>query len=296
MPRWGAQVRVEAAWDTELLALMKRAGCNKVYVGFESINQETLDLFNKKSSREKNEDAIRRFHEAGLSIHGMFVMGSDADTVGTVRDTVAFAKKTRMSTAQFFALTTLPGTPLTNRYLEEGKVLSREWHLYDAHHVVIRPAKMTPHILQKEIFRAHQDFYSGKEALRHLLSAPRERLENARIRIMGGLLTRWIRYQVGGYGRHLKALEAWSTEVDNRYQRLWKEWGGRVQNLSREISQTADPLRVSAEEFMGWLRKSLEPLPREFLPYCQRYAKPKVESIRKLLVAAECREQPAPAG
>ena len=66
MPSWGAQVRVEAAQDRDLLALMKRAGCSKVYVGFESINPESLELYNKRSSREKNEDAIHRFHEAGL--------------------------------------------------------------------------------------------------------------------------------------------------------------------------------------------------------------------------------------
>jgi anaerobic magnesium-protoporphyrin IX monomethyl ester cyclase len=296
MPWWGAQVRVEAAQDRDLLALMKRAGCTKVYVGFESTNQESLDLFNKNTSREKNEDAIRRFHEARLSIHGMFVLGSDADTVGTVRETVAFAKRMRIGTAQFFALTTLPGTPLTARYAEEGKVLSREWHLYDALHVVIRPAKMTPHLLQEEVFRSHQDFYSWKEAFRQLLSAPRERLYNAKIRIMGSLLALWVRCQVRGHRRQLKALESWSREVDNRYQRLWKEWGNRVENLSREVSHTAEPLRESVEEFMRWLRKSLEPLPQEFLPYCQRYVRPKIDSIRKLLAAAGCREEPFPAG
>jgi radical SAM superfamily enzyme YgiQ (UPF0313 family) len=295
MPWWGAQVRVEAAQDRDLLALMKRAGCTKVYVGFESINPETLRLLNKRSSREKNEDAIRRFHEAGLSIHGMFVLGSDADTIETVRDTVAFAKRMRIGTAQFFALTTLPGTPLTARYVEDGKVISRKWHLYDAHHVVIQPAKMTPHLLQEELSRSHKDFYSWKEALRHLLSAPRERFYNARIRIMGSFLTLWVHRQVRGYRRQLKALEAWSREVDNRYQGLWKEWGSRVQNLGREISNTAEPVRASAEEFMRWLRKSLEPLPQEFLPYCRRYVRPKIDTIRKVLVAAECPSEPSPA-
>ena len=295
MPWWGAQVRVEAARDGDLLALMKRAGCSKVYVGFESINQETLDLFNKRSSREKNEDAIRRFHQAGLSIHGMFVLGSDADTVGTVRDTVAFAKRMRIGTAQFFALTTLPGTPMTARYVEDGKVLSRKWQLYDAHHVVIQPARMTPHLLQEELSRSHKDFYSWKEALRHLVSAPREKFYNAKIRIMGSFLTLWIHRQVRGYRRQLKALEAWSQEVDNRYQSLWKEWGGRVQNLSREISHTTEPVRASAEEFMRWLRKSLEPLPLEFLPYCRRYVRPKIDTIRKMLVASECPTEPSPA-
>ncbi len=294
MPWWGAQVRVEAARDRELLDLMRRAGCTKVYVGFESINQETLDLFNKKATREKNEDAIRGFHQAGLSIHGMFVLGSDADTVQTVRDTVAFAKRMRIGTAQFFALTPLPGTPMTARYAEEGKVISREWHLYDALHVVIRPAKMTPHRLQREVFRSHQNFYSLREAARSLIHAPQERLYNAKIRIIGGLLTLWARSQAREYRRQLKALDAWSREVDDRYHGLWQEWGSRVQNLGREISRTAEPVRASAEEFIGWLRKSLESLPQEFLPYCQRYVGPRIETIRKVLPAESDRSNMLP--
>jgi radical SAM superfamily enzyme YgiQ (UPF0313 family) len=286
MPSWGAQVRVEAARDPDLLGLMRRAGCSKVYVGFESINQDTLALFNKRTSRKQNEDAIRRFHRAGLSIHGMFVLGSDADTVGTVRDTVAFAKEMRLGTAQFFALTTLPGTPMTARYLEDGKVLNRKWHLYDAHHVVIQPARMTPHVLQEELSRSHKDFYSWKEAFRYLLVAPIDRFYNAKIRILGSFLTLWINRQVRAYRRKLKALEAWSQEVESRYQLLREEWGSRVQSVSREISHSAEPLRASSEEFLRWLKKSLEPLPQEFLPYCQRYLKPKSEAIRKLLAGA----------
>jgi transposase-like protein len=154
---------------------------------------------------------------------------------------------------------------------------------------------MTPHLLQEEVFRSHRNFYSWKEAFRHLLSAPRERLYNAKIRIMGSLLALWIRCQVRGHRRQLKVLESWSREVDNRYQRLWKEWGNRVENLGREVSSTAEPLRASAEEFIRWLRKSLEPLPQEFLPYCQRYARPKIDSIRKFLVAAGCQEELLPA-
>ena len=31
-----------------------------------------------------------------------------------------------------------------------------------------------------------------------------------------------------------------------------------MQNLGKEISQTVGPVRASAEEFVGWLRKSVE--------------------------------------
>ena len=44
---WSAQVRTDIAKDPELIRLMKKAGCFAVFIGFESINPQTLDLYNK---------------------------------------------------------------------------------------------------------------------------------------------------------------------------------------------------------------------------------------------------------
>jgi radical SAM superfamily enzyme YgiQ (UPF0313 family) len=278
MPPWGAQVRVEAAWDAEMLGLMKKSGCTRLYVGLESVNEKTLQVLNKQSSPEKNEAAIRRFQEAGFSVHGMFVLGSDEDTVETVRETVHFAQQSMLGTAQFFSLMTLPGTPLTARYEEEGKIISRDWRLYDAHHVVIRPARIPPHVLQKELVRAHLRFYSWKEAFRHLLFS-RDRFYNAVIRILGHALARKIQRQMRPYGRQLKALDRWSEELESRYQRLARHLGTKVQNVGKGISRTAGPVRASAEEILRWLRNSLEKIPQEFSSYGQRYVDSKARAI-----------------
>jgi len=283
MPPWGAQVRVEAAWDDELLSLMKRAGCTRLYVGVESINEETLRAFHKQSSRAKNEEAIRRFNEARFSVHGMFVLGSDQDTAETVRETVRFARKSMLAAAQFFSRIPLPGTPVTRRYREEGKVLSRDWHLYDAHHVIVRPARLEPHVLQRELNRAHLEFYSWREALRRLFVSRYDRIYHALIRVSGNLLTRKILFQSRGYLRQLRALDRWSEEVESRYQKLVRVLGGGVQSLGKGISQTAGPVRASAEEFLGWLRKSVERIPQEFAGYGQRYARFKTEAVRAAL-------------
>lgn len=282
MPSWGAQVRVEASQDAECLALMKRAGCSRVYVGFESINEETLKLFNKRSTLEKNELAIRRFHEAGFSVHGMFVLGSDADTVETVRETVRFAKELMVDTAQFFALTPIPGTPLAARYAEQGKILSRCWHLYDAHHVTVVPEKMPPHDLQQELARAHLEFYSLREAARHLLFSS-DRWYNAKIRILGNLLARRILSEMRPYEARLGLLDRWTREMEARFQRLRKQLGSRVEELGSGISQGTAALRTSTEEFVRWLRASAEALPGEFLSYCQMRVAVGAEQARRIL-------------
>lgn len=65
-------------------------------------------------------------------------------------------------------LTPLPGTPLFNDLVESQRLLNTDWSKYDAHHVVHKPALMTPVTLQVETFRAMARFYSWKYILRHL--------------------------------------------------------------------------------------------------------------------------------
>ncbi len=267
MPPWHAQVRVEAAEDAELLSLMKRAGCQTVYVGFESVNDKTLAAFNKRSSFEKNEAAIRRFHEAGISVHGMFVLGSDEDTEETVRDTVRFAKRLKLDTAQFFALSTIPGTPLMERYAREGKIITTDWHIYDGHHVVIRPEKIAPHVLQSELARAHLDFYSFREAIRYLFVS-QDKLGNAAIRIKGNILTRQILHSSRSYQRKLETLDRWNLQVEGLYRRLRRGWETMSTEVREEFIRRTEPARDLLEELAKGLRSNMESISGEFLPYC----------------------------
>jgi len=77
---WSAQVRAEVARDDELLKLMYKSGCRIVYIGFESISQETLAAYNKKLDVDEIVSSIKTIHKHGIRIHGMFVIGADEDT------------------------------------------------------------------------------------------------------------------------------------------------------------------------------------------------------------------------
>jgi len=157
---WGAQLRVEASRDSELMEMMRRTRCHIAYLGLESINEATLKAYNKKQSVEDIADAIQRFHAYGIRVHGMFVFGGDDDTVETIRETVDFALRMRIDTVQFLMLTPLPGTSLFARLEAEGRLLTRDWELYDGHHAVFHPARMTPEHLQEETVKAFQRFYA----------------------------------------------------------------------------------------------------------------------------------------
>lgn len=158
--RWFAQVRTESARDDELLSLMRDSGCGYVYVGMESINPKTLKNYNKRQEVSDIEYCVKRFHDYGIMVHGMFVFGSDEDTAETIEETVSFALKNHIDTVQFMILTPLPGTRTFAELEAAGRIFTREWSLYDAHHVVFTPAGMSAYSLQAETQEAFKRFYS----------------------------------------------------------------------------------------------------------------------------------------
>ena len=82
---WQAQMRTDVARDDELLDLMARSGCHRVALGLESIDQATLDGFEKSQSVADVAQAIAALHRHGIQCHGMFVLGADTDSRDTVR-------------------------------------------------------------------------------------------------------------------------------------------------------------------------------------------------------------------
>ena len=147
----------------ELVKVMAKSGCKRVQVGFESINPKTLKSYKKKQSVPQIKQAIKRFHDAGIGIHGMFVFGGDDDTSETISETVAFSREMKLESVQFMILTPLPGTPLYSDFSSEGRIICSDWSRFDGHHVVFQPKQMSPYELQQLTNKAHEDFYSEQQ-------------------------------------------------------------------------------------------------------------------------------------
>lgn len=164
---WSAQVRIEIGFDIELLNLMKKSGCTVLYIGFESINEATLNEYNKRQNIKRYSEAINNIHKHHIRIHGMFVLGSDSDTINTASQTAEFSLKNKLDTVQFMILTPLPGTDTFYELQSSNRILTQDWSLYDAHHVVFLPKRMTPLELQiSSILDATPKFYSKLQALK----------------------------------------------------------------------------------------------------------------------------------
>jgi len=158
--RWAAQVRCDVAKDVELLDLMARAGCKVVCIGFESINQKTLEAYQKNQTVAQIIEAIHAIHRKRIKIHGMFVLGGEDDNEKTVWDTVKFAQKQRIDTIQMSVLTPFPGTKVHADLEKEKRIFSRDWSLYDGQHIVFHPKLLSAKELQLNMLRAYTRFYS----------------------------------------------------------------------------------------------------------------------------------------
>ncbi len=166
---WQAQMRTDVVRDPELLDLMRRSGCERIALGLESLDQTTLDEFEKSQSVADIERALGLLNEHGIMSHGMFVVGTDADTPRAVRDIARYSLQKRVSSLMLNILTPLPGTKLYEDMEAEGRILDWDWSHYDAQHVVFAPRHMTPHQLQRATLRAYRRFYSTHRLVAHAL-------------------------------------------------------------------------------------------------------------------------------
>ncbi|MDD5236305.1 MAG: radical SAM protein, partial [Candidatus Omnitrophica bacterium] len=186
---WACQVRCDIAKNSALLAKMYGAGCKVVCIGFESINQKTLQMFDKKQTVDQIEEAIRSFHRWGIKIHGMFVLGSDDDDAKTIWDTVKFAIKQKIDTLQMSILTPFPGTKVYENLEAQKRIFTKDWSLYDGHHIVFNPKLLSAKDLQLNMIKAYTKFYSLFRLFAALLKL---HFRNALFHFMGySIVSKW---------------------------------------------------------------------------------------------------------
>ena len=159
--KWGCQSTLFLGDDQEMVKLAAESGCVSVFVGLESIFEESLGETHKPFNKVKKfEEEIRMFHDHGIMVNPGIVFGFDNDDESVFERTVEFLIKNHCELAYFNVLTPLPGTPLHDRYEAAGRIFDRNWAHYDGKHVTFRPTRMTPEQLQEGFYWAQHQFYS----------------------------------------------------------------------------------------------------------------------------------------
>ena len=167
--KWGCQSTLFLGDDAEMVKLAAESGCVSVFVGLESIFEESLGETHKPFNKVKKfEEEIKMFHDHGIMVNPGIVFGFDNDDESVFERTVEFLVKNHCELAYFNVLTPLPGTPLQARYEAAGRIFDRNWAHYDGKHVTFRPTRMTPEQLQEGFYWAQHQFYSLPNILKRI--------------------------------------------------------------------------------------------------------------------------------
>jgi radical SAM superfamily enzyme YgiQ (UPF0313 family) len=159
--------------DEPLLSLAARSGCKGLLMGLESISPANLKESKKAfNSPESYHDLVASLHRHGIALQGCFVFGLDHDTPDIFLETARFAVEARIDLPRFAVVTPFPGTALFHRLDREGRILTRNWELYDGQHAVFQPLGMTPEQLQKGVETAWRHAYSVPSMLKRLTASP----------------------------------------------------------------------------------------------------------------------------
>jgi radical SAM superfamily enzyme YgiQ (UPF0313 family) len=170
--RWFGLSTVLIAHDRELMELMARSGCRGLLLGLETITPGGLQDAKKRFNDSVNyRQLIADLHDLGIAIQGCFVFGLDHDNLDVFDTTAQFAIDAGIDLPRFAILTPFPGTPLHTRLSEQGRILTRDWELYDGQHVVFQPLNMSPQQLAAGHERTWKSVYRYSAIARRLWKA-----------------------------------------------------------------------------------------------------------------------------
>lgn len=111
---WSCLSRADSVTD-DIVKVMKNAGCNKVYFGIESGNDDVLKLMNKKIDTAKVRKGVAVFNNNGIDCAGFFIVGYPGETIETIEETFEFALSLGLDESSFNVPYPLPGSKLYER-------------------------------------------------------------------------------------------------------------------------------------------------------------------------------------
>ena len=141
---WYCQSSINVGRDKEMLALMKEAGCQQMIIGIESVEKESISGMDKKINIvDEYYECINNIQSAGIKVLGSFILGNDSEDDKIFEKTVKFIKDNNLIYNCINILTPLPGTRLFERLEREGRILHKNWEMYDFETVCFQPKNMS---------------------------------------------------------------------------------------------------------------------------------------------------------
>ncbi len=167
--KWNAAVSSNIVEMPDLLDEMRDAGCQSLFIGFESINSKSIDSVHKiQNNVIKYEKLVEEIHKRGIMINASFVFGLDEDDSSVFKNTLEWIVKNKIETVTSHILTPYPGTKLYSSLLKENRITDFNLSNYNTSHVVYSPKNMTAEELYNGYLWIYKEVYTLKNIMKRL--------------------------------------------------------------------------------------------------------------------------------
>jgi radical SAM superfamily enzyme YgiQ (UPF0313 family) len=175
--KWNAAVSANILNHLDVLDQMQESGCQSLFIGFESINERSIQSVQKlQNKRENYERLIDELHKRGIMVNASLVFGFDHDSPQVFQNTLDWLVKNKVETMTAHILTPYPGTVLYQKFFAEGRITDFDLSHYNTANVVFTPKQMTEEELLRGYLWIYKEFYSFKNIYRRIPDHPKQKV------------------------------------------------------------------------------------------------------------------------
>lgn len=102
--------------DDELLKIMAKSGCKRIYLGIESGSNTILEKLNKKMDIDSSLQLLKRSQKLGIEFAGFFLGCLPFESEKEFNESIDFALKSKINFASYNPMTPYPGTDLFKQF------------------------------------------------------------------------------------------------------------------------------------------------------------------------------------
>lgn len=128
--RWNCETRANLV-DEKLLSLMKNSGCEEIFFGVESGSERIRnEVIHKQVKDEDIYNAFKVSKKLGMITNAFLMAGFPTETQAELKETFDFCFKAKPDVIGLHLTTILPGAPIFDIALKEGKITPNVWNDY----------------------------------------------------------------------------------------------------------------------------------------------------------------------
>ncbi len=166
---YGGMVSTKSMTDPSLVALMRKAGWDFVFLGVENISKQNLKYMGKASSEKLAGEAIKVLRNSGMTILAGMIVGNPDDTKETIEENFDWLIENKPDAVLPQFATPYPETLMRKELMDEGLIINKgglgeiggneDWSTYNGEfaHCMTRSGLM-PEDIEEIVYGEHERF------------------------------------------------------------------------------------------------------------------------------------------